>query len=43
MTEVQGEGDRVKGRVRFISDQVQIGCAVITSGERERKNEEEKG
>lgn len=38
MTEVQGEGDREKDEC----DQVQIGCAVITSRERDRKKRRER-
>lgn len=39
MTEVQGERDREKGQVWIISDQVQIGSAVITQKERKRETE----
>ena len=42
MTGVQREKQGRKGRVRIISDQVQIGLAVITPRERERKRGERK-
>ncbi len=43
MTELQREKQGRKGRARIISDQVQIGRAVITPRERQREKEGEKG